>query len=160
MLADHNPALTSAQFHPDGHLFAAGGMDGQIKLFEVITGASAANFEASEPLKAISFSENGTWLASAVQGSTSVAVWDLRKQEQIKIIETGGQVSGLRWDYTGQFLATAGTSGITVQQYSKSSKAWSEPLKSAVPAVAIEWGSGARSLVALNEGILAILGVS
>lgn len=158
VIADDHIALTSAQFHPDGHLFAAGGIDGQIKLFEVMTGARAANFEASGPITAISFSENGTWLASAVQGSTSVTVWDLRKQEQIKIIETGGQVKGVRWDYTGQFLATAGPSGVTIQQYSKSAKAWSEPLRTAVPAVAAEWGSEAQKLVALNEGTLTVLG--
>lgn len=125
-----------------------------------MTGGSAANFEASGPLKAISFSENGTWLASAVQGSTSVTVWDLRKLEQIKVLETGGQVNDVRWDYTGQFLATAGARGVTVQHYSKSAKAWSEPLKSAVPAVAAVWGSGAQSLVALSEGILTVLGSS
>lgn len=153
-------ALTCAQFHPDGHLFAAGGTDGQIKIFDVISGVRGAAFEASGSLKAISFSENGTWLASVVQDSTSVTVWDLRKQGQIKVLETGGHVNGVQWDYTGQFLATAGPSGVTVQHYSKSAKAWSEPLRSAVPAVAAEWGSGARDLVVLNEGTLTVLGSS
>ena len=87
-------------------------------------------------------------------------VWDLRKAEQIKELETGGQVNNLHWDYTGQFLATAGPSGTTVQQYSKSAKAWSEPLKSAVPAVDVAWGSKAQNLVSLDEGILTVLGTS
>ena len=160
MIANDHPALTCAQFHPDGHLLAAGGADGQIKVFDVKTGENAANFDATGPIQAISFSENGTWLASIVGGSTSVSIWDLRKGEQIKVLETGGRVDDIQWDYTGQFLATAGPSGITVQHYAKSSKAWSEPLRSAVPSVAVAWCSKARSLISLDEGALTILGPS
>ncbi|KAM0801349.1 cell cycle control protein [Usnea florida] len=152
-------ALTTAQFHPDGHLFAAGGADGQIKLYEMKTGVNAANFDATGPLEAIEFSENGIWLAAAVKGSTSVSIWDLRKASQIKILETGGQVTSVRWDYTGQYLATAGPTGVAVQMYSKSSKAWSEPLRSAVPALSVDWGSSAKHLVSLNEeGVITVLG--
>lgn len=155
----YNPeALSAARFHPDGHLFAAGGVDGQIKVFDVTSGANAANFDESGPIQALSFSENGTWLAAVVTGSTSVSIWDLRKSTQIKVLETGGQITGMRWDYTGQFLATAGPGGVTVQQYSKSAKEWSEPLRLAVPAAAIDWGSSAQSLVSLNKGLLTVLG--
>ncbi|KAL2053121.1 hypothetical protein ABVK25_006758 [Lepraria finkii] len=152
--------LTTAQFHPDGHLLAAGGIDGQIRVFETKTGDIAAIFDASGPVRAMSFSENGIWLVSVVQGSTSATVWDLRKAEVAKVLEIGGQIDSVHWDYTGQFLATAGPSGITVQQYSKSAKAWSEPLKSAVPAVDAAWGSKARNLVSLDQGILTVLGSS
>ena len=151
--------LTTAQFHPDGHLFAAGGADGQIKLYEMKSGANAANFDATGPLKAVEFSENGIWLAAAVEGSTSVSIWDLRKASQIRVLETGGQVMSIRWDYTGQYLATAGPTGVAVQQYMKSSKEWSEPLRSAVAAVAIDWGLNAQKLVSLNgDGVITILG--
>ncbi|KAL6721598.1 hypothetical protein ACLMJK_000702 [Lecanora helva] len=151
-------ALTTAQFHPDGHLFAVGGLDGQIKVFDVITCANAANFDEEGPLQAISFSENGTWLASVVRGSSTVSIWDLRKSTQIKVIETGGQIVAARWDYTGQFLATAGPAGITIQQYSKAAKEWSEPSKIAEPGVDIAWGLKAQTLVALNEGTLTVIG--
>ena len=156
--ADNCLALTSAKFHPDGHLFAAGGVDGQIKVFDVTSGANAANFNESGPIKALSFSENGTWLAAVAEGSPSVSIWDLRKSAQIKTIQTGGQITSVQWDYTGQFLATAGVSGITIQQYSKSAKEWSEPLKSAEAAVDIAWGLKARSLVSLNEDKLTMIG--
>lgn len=157
--ANISKALNTAQFHPDGHLFAAGGADGQIKLYELKTGANAANFDATGPLEALEFSENGIWLAAAVKGSTSVSIWDLRKASQIKVLETGGQVTSVRWDYTGQYLATAGPTGVAVQQYSKSSKEWSEPLRSAVPAVCVDWGSRAQNLVSLDEkGVITVLG--
>ena len=152
-------ALSTAEFHPDGHLFAAGGMDGQIKLFDAKSGTNAANFDQTGPIRALSFSENGTWLAAVVEGSTDVSIWDLRKSASIKSLEIGGPVESIRWDYTGQFLATAGSSGLTVQQYSKSTKEWSEPLRSAVSAVAVEWGPRAHTLISLNgDGTITVLG--
>ncbi|KAL8739138.1 MAG: hypothetical protein Q9181_000167 [Wetmoreana brouardii] len=152
-------ALTTAAFHPDGHLFAAGGVDAQIKVYDVKTLTNAANFDSTGPITAISFSENGTWLASAAQGSTSVSIWDLRKAAVIYTIDAASPISALRWEYTGQFLAITGPNGLCVQQYSKSAKEWSEPLKSAVPSVAIEWGLNARTIHCLDaEGSIITLG--
>ncbi|KAJ0418405.1 WD40-repeat-containing domain protein [Aspergillus carlsbadensis] len=145
-------SLLSVQFHPDGHLLAAGGADGQIKIYDVKTGSPAANFELAGPVKRVFFSENGTFLAAVTENSTTVSIWDLRSAKEAKVLETGSQVDSIYWDYTGQFILTGGPSGLTVQQYSKASKAWSEPLRSAVPAVAVAWGSSAQSIVALNTG--------
>lgn len=154
--------MTAAAFHPDGHLFAAGGVDGQVKLFHVKTGELAASFEAEGPIESIVFSENGFWFAASTKDSTSIIIFDLRKEgkaAQAKVLDIGGKVESIKWDYSGQFLATGGPSGITVQQYTKSSKAWSEPLKSAVPAAAVEWGAQAHTLVAVStEGVLSVLG--
>lgn len=159
MRADGSTGLTSAEFHPDGHLFATGSVDGQIKLYDVKSGAHAASFDLSSSIQDLTFSENGTWLAAASKGSTTVSIWDLRKSTQIKLLEVGGQITRVRWDYTGQFLAIAGPTGLAVQQYSKSMKEWSEVLRSAVPAVALEWGSRAQSLVSLGpDGGMTILG--
>lgn len=147
---DTNSALTTAAFHPDGHLFAAGGVDGQIKLFDVKTGAVAAIFDASGPIQSLSFSENGTWLAAAVNGETRVQIWDLRKAAQIKLLEIGSPVKSIRWDYTGQFLLVTGPSGLAVQQYSKATKQWSEPLRSGLASECAEWGPEAQSVVSLG----------
>lgn len=144
--------MLSVQFHPDGHLLGAGGSDGQIKIFDIKTGAVAADFAMSGPVKCLFFSENGTFLAAATAQSTTVSIWDLRSFTEIKVLDTGSQVNSIFWDYSGQFLLTGGPSGVTVQQFIKSSKSWSEPLRSAVPAVAVAWGSAANSIVALNEG--------
>lgn len=145
-------ALTCVQFHPDGHILAAGAQDGQIKLFDVKTGAQAATFDLNSPVKALFFSENGIWLAAVTEGSSTVSIWDLRKMTEIKSLETGSsRVDSISWDYTGQFLLTGGPGGLTVQQYSKASKAWTEPVKSALPAVAVAWGKGAHNIVALDQ---------
>ena len=109
-------------------------------------------------MQALTFSENGTWLASANQGQTSVTVWDLRKTTMLKSLDIGTPATGLSWDYTGQFLAACGPGAVVVSQYVKSSKAWQEPLRKAINAVDIKWGAGAKSLVALTgEGGVSIL---
>ncbi|KAA8652711.1 hypothetical protein EYZ11_008291 [Aspergillus tanneri] len=152
-------SLLSVHFHPDGHLIAAGGVDGQIKIFDVKTGVAAANFAMSSAVKCLFFSENGTFLAAVADKSTAVSVWDLRSSQEVKVLDTGNQIDSLNWDYTGQFLLTGGPSGLTVQQYSKAAKDWSEPLRSAVPAVAVGWGVTAQRIVALNsEGAITVLG--
>lgn len=118
-----------------------------------------ASFDAGGPLQSISFSENGTWFASVVRGQTSVAIWDLRKMATIKVLEIGSLVESVHWDYTGQFAAIAGPGCISVQQYSKSSKSWSEPFRKAVPAKDVQWGPNASSLVVLTpEGGINVLG--
>jgi pre-mRNA-processing factor 19 len=113
-------------------------------------------------VKTLFFSENGTWLAAVTESSSTVSVWDLRKMAQIKSLDTGSsRVDSITWDYTGQFLLTGGPGGLTVQQYSKASKSWSEPLKSAVPAVAVAWGKSAHNIVSLDEGgVVTVLAAS
>ncbi|KAJ4290318.1 hypothetical protein N0V90_010534 [Kalmusia sp. IMI 367209] len=153
--------ITCCDFHVDGLLFFTGGSDGNIRIFDVKTGASMAVLETGGPVRAISFSENGTWFAVAQKGSSSVSVWDLRKQAPIKVLDVGSPVDSVRWDYTGQFLATAGSGSVSVQQYTKSSKSWSEPVRKAVQARDVAWGASASSLVALTpDGSLSVLAAS
>lgn len=123
------------------------------------SGTHAANFDEQGPIQTLSFSENGIWLAVAGRGSTNISIWDLRKSEQIKVLQAGSEIESIRWDYTGQFLAIASRSGVAVQHYSKSSKTWSEPLRNATQAVAVEWGARAQNLVSLGpQGDITTLG--
>ncbi|KAJ5370633.1 uncharacterized protein N7496_006725 [Penicillium cataractarum] len=144
-------AFLSATFHPDGHILAAGNANGQVKVFDVRTGNEAADFAMSGPVKCLFFSENGTSLAAVAAQSTTVSIWDLRSFKEIKVLDTGSQVNSIHWDYSGQFLVTGGPSGVTVQQCNKSAKEWSEPLRSAVPAVSVTWGSAAQTIVTIND---------
>lgn len=153
--------ITCCDFHVDGLLFFTGGLDGNIRIFDVKTGASMAVLEAGGPIRALSFSENGTWFAVAEKGSSSVSIWDLRKQAPINVLEVGSPVDSIHWDYTGQFLATAGSGSVSVQQYTKSSKSWSEPVRKAVPARDVAWAVNATTLVALTvDGGLNLLGAA
>lgn len=155
--------LTCTSFHPDGHLLAAGTSTGEIHLFDIKSGALAASFSSqpNSPITSLVFSENGTWLASVCSGSTEITVWDLRKASgvaNIKALELGFEALSLFWDYTGQFLLAGGVGGISVQQYSKASKEWSEPLRLAVPATAVTWTKAAKGMLALSaEGALTLI---
>ncbi|PNY24662.1 Pre-mRNA-processing factor 19 [Tolypocladium capitatum] len=155
-------SLTTCAFHPDGHLVAAGTASGDVKLFMTKTLEQAAVFKLGAPVQALAFSENGFWLAATAKGQTTVTIFDLRKDGDAataKVLEIGGSVQSLAWDYTGQFLATGGASGLTVQQYAKSSKKWSEPFRNAVPAVAVRWGTSGKKLVAVNgDGVVSVFG--
>lgn len=127
------------------------------------TGEQATSFSLGAPLQAIAFSENGYWIAATAKGQTMVTVFDLRKEGEAataKVLDIGSSVVSLAWDYSGQFLATAGPAGLTVQQYAKGSKAWSQPVSSATPAVCVRWGLEAKKLVAVNsEGVVSLVGV-
>ncbi|TKX24890.1 pre-mRNA-processing factor 19 [Elsinoe australis] len=145
--------LSSAAFHPDGHLYSIGTIDGEIKLFDVKSLDNIHTFSssASAPVKALTFSENGTWLASILQNSTSVTIWDLRKTAELKTIDIGVPLNQAAWDYTGQYLAVGGPSCVVVQHYAKSSKTWSEPLRKATNAVDLAWGIRAKKLVTVSS---------
>lgn len=161
LLLNSTVALTACAFHPDGHLFAAGTNSGEIKLFMTKTGEEAASFHLGAPVQVITFSENGFWFAATAKGQTTVTIFDLRKEgeaAQVKVLDIGSAVQALAWDYSQQFLATAGPAGVTVQQYSKSSKSWSEPLRAAVSAVSVKWTANAKKLVAVNgDGVISVL---
>ncbi|KAK4227742.1 WD40-repeat-containing domain protein [Podospora fimiseda] len=153
-------ALTAAAFHPDGHLFGAGTQAGDIKIFNTTDGQQVAEYELGVPVQAVVFSENGYWFAATGKGQQSVTIFDIRKEgaaARVKELETGDTQS-LAWDKTGQFLATVGSTGVTVQLYLKKAKAWSEPLRTSVPGTAIAWGADAKSLVTVNkEGVVSVL---
>ena len=71
-----------------------------------------ANFEGnSGPISALSFSENGYYLATAGADDGCVKLWDLRKLKNFKTIQLdeGYEVRDLSFDHTGTYLAVAGT---------------------------------------------------
>ena len=145
-------ALTCAQFHPDGHLLAVGNREGTIKIYDVKTGTQAAIFEFGSSIKGLVFSENGIWIAVVAQDSSTLSIWDIRKQAEIKSLDVGGVVESVDWDYTGQFLVAGSDDGVVVNQYLKSSKSWNQTVKAAIPARSIAWGHAARSIVAVDAG--------
>jgi pre-mRNA-processing factor 19 len=142
-------------------LFGAGTQTGDIKIFKTDTGEQAESFSLGSPVQTLVFSENGFWFAAAGKGQSTTCIFDLRKSGAaalVKELQTG-DAQALAWDYTGQYLATAGATGVTVQMYLKSAKAWSEPLRTSTPAIAVRWGSEARSLVVVSkEGVVSVLG--
>lgn len=119
------------------------------------TGEQATSFSLGAPVQAIVFSENGFWFAAVGKGENTVTIFDIRKQgdaAKVKTLEADGAVECLAWDYSQQFLAIGGSTGVMVQHYAKSSKSWSEILRSDFPAKGLNWGVNANQLVCADQG--------
>lgn len=122
-------ALTSLSIHPDGTLVAFGTPGSSIQIYDIRAGALAASLSAdSTPfaVNSLSFSENGYHLA-APSSSSTVAIWDLRKQKKATDISLGDDfnVHKVRYDFSAQYLAVAGSLGGRIF----ANKSWDELLR-------------------------------
>ncbi|KAF5126972.1 hypothetical protein DV495_003034 [Geotrichum candidum] len=172
--ADATVSYTSLAVHPDGILVAVGTSNGTIEVRSLNSGgdiAATLDVGASNEgaavgaVTALSFSENGYWLVSAVAGlPASAELWDLRKLTQTALIALptaesveDSVVHALAFDYSGQFLAATTAAGvIDVVGYTKATKSWTpESLFAATDlakpaAYSVAWGAGAGSLYVVS----------
>ena len=134
---------TSIAVHPDGCLIAVGSAGGIIDIYELSSEVKlAATFDIGEKnnvtageVTALSFAENGYWLASSCSSIPAIAqLWDLRKLTQTTAIKfptaatsNEATISALSFDYSGQYLAAITSTGVLeVVAYVKSSKSWTQ----------------------------------
>lgn len=153
--------LSSAAFHPDGHLFAAGTTGGNIVIYDTKSLTIAATFPHNPalPVTNLSFNENGFLLATTLRDDSSVYIWNLRKGALQTSLDIGSRVDSATWDLSGQFLAAVGNNGVVVQFYDKKTKGFAELLRKGTNGVAVGWAEGAsKILVAAQDGVVKVLG--
>ena len=82
MLKGHTGQIQAIGFSPDGRTLATASWDGNVRLWEVLTGGELATLSGhSEHVVSVAFSPDGTRLASGAAGRTdaSAIVWNLNE---------------------------------------------------------------------------------
>lgn len=109
-------AYTAAGVHPDGTLLALGTPGSTVQIFDIRSGALAATLTPEDgtpfTVNTLAFSENGYHLI-APDSTSSVAIWDLRKQARAHSISLGDnfKINEVVYDYSAQFFGVAGNEG-------------------------------------------------
>ncbi|KAH8120623.1 Prp19-domain-containing protein [Phellopilus nigrolimitatus] len=118
---------TAGIIHPDGTLLALGTPGSTVQIFDIRSGALAATLtpEAGTPftVSTLAFSENGYHLL-APDSTSSVAIWDLRKQSRAHSINLGEnfKINKVVYDVSAQFFGIAGNEGGRAYAH----KSWDE----------------------------------
>ncbi|KAM0850094.1 hypothetical protein ACQ4PT_053324 [Festuca glaucescens] len=124
--ASGQEGYTSAASHPEGLILGTGTTDGVVKIWNVKTQSKVANFDGHVgPVAAMSFSENGYFLATAALDG--VKLWDLRSSSKYFMTfppcNSDATTNAVEFDFSGRYLAI-GSSDIRIYQVANPKVIW------------------------------------
>mmetsp|Transcript_19552 Transcript_19552/g.36125 ORF Transcript_19552/g.36125 Transcript_19552/m.36125 type:complete len:514 (+) Transcript_19552:638-2179(+) len=126
-----------ARFHPDGKLLGLGSDSNCVTIFDVsadpANGPPAPPFDHGAAVRALAFSENGYFMASAGDDGTA-KVWDLRKRKVVTELVCATEqatATSVQFDSSGCYLALGDSlGGVAISQKPRSKKgAWESVVK-------------------------------
>ena len=102
--------VVSVTFSPDGKMLAAGGVGGEVLLWDLASGASRVLAPRRGAVHELAFSDDGRWLAAA-SAAGDVGVWDLVRDRARTLIGHVGAVEALAFVPGSSELVTGGVDG-------------------------------------------------
>ncbi|KAL5702425.1 RING-type E3 ubiquitin transferase [Ranunculus cassubicifolius] len=145
---------TSLAFHPDGLILGTGTIGSVVRIWDVKSQANAANFDNHVgPITAMSFSENGYFMATAADDG--VKLWDLRTLRNFLSLappNTNEPINSVEFDHSGNYLAVADSS-IRIYQVATLKSDWDciktlPNLSSSGKVTSVKFGLDAKYLAA------------
>lgn len=109
------PEFTSLAFSPDGNQIATayGFESGTVTIWEINSGSEIATMEHGLSVSQLSFSPDGTSLASAgIDGA--LAIWDPSNGELLMRKDIGGELNSVTFSPNGDILAAAHPNGTAI----------------------------------------------
>uniref|UniRef100_A0A0D9Z8X9 Pre-mRNA-processing factor 19 n=1 Tax=Oryza glumipatula TaxID=40148 RepID=A0A0D9Z8X9_9ORYZ len=101
---------TSASFHPDDLILGTGTTDAIVKLWDFRTSNAVNMLGHVGPVTAMSFSNNGYYLATAALDG--VKLWDIRILRNLMTLspyDSNTPTNAVEFDFTGSYLAIGGS---------------------------------------------------
>jgi WD40 repeat protein/flagellar biosynthesis GTPase FlhF len=109
---EHQGAVNSVAFSPNGQLIATGSADGTARLWSVAGGLLLASFQhetgaRGKAVQYVAFSPDGTRLLT-VGGNKFARVFDVARHAELFALNNVGVVNAARFSHDGNLIATAG----------------------------------------------------
>jgi WD40 repeat protein len=124
----HEGGIPCAAFHPDGHLLATGGKDGQVRFWNPSTGQLIPqSVSLGEAAQALAFSADGRLLVVGCMGRTAaphLKLIDVQSRKILHEIDPGlADVHSLAWVERPDagYLAACGQAGVALWKVSRDS---------------------------------------
>lgn len=152
-LEGHNDLITfrGVAFSPNGSMLATASNDGNVRLWDARTGAERGTLRLHGlDILSISWSSDGTRLASSGDQTGEVLIWDVATQRVTKTIRFGqGMVRVLMFTPDGEVLGTGGINGtIRLHVLAKNE---SETLVGGAPSIQYIGFIGNSALVGIRD---------